>query len=71
MNKRLTFHIKEQLERRRMSIQELARQSGGRFETVRRMVNGDIERIPVGLLASICAVFNCDVGDIITTKKEA
>lgn len=52
-------------EARGVSIREIARDIGYRFESVRQMHNDEMERYPRDLLAKLCVYFSCGISDLL------
>lgn len=65
----IEFHLKEVLDAKGISIQGLSRRTGERFETLRRICNGTIVRIPVSTLIILCSTLNVGIDDIMTYKE--
>lgn len=65
----ITFHFKEVMDKRGINRNQLATRSGIRFEVADRFYSGRIERLDVDVLARVCFVLDCTVGDVIEYKK--
>ena len=67
MNSRLKLLVaeKEMRERRSLSIRTITTESGASRSTVERLLSNSMKRVPLDDLGSLCAYFQCDVGDIL------
>ena len=66
---KISIHLRELLEERHMSRNQLARAINSRFEVVDKWYQGELEKIDTDILARICFVLQCDVSDIIQYEK--
>ena len=66
---KIRIHLRELLEERKMSRNQLARAINSRFEVVDKWYDGELEKIDADILARICFVLQCDVKDIIRYEK--
>lgn len=57
--------IEEILEKRKMSKYEFSEKTGIRITRVKKLVNGELDKIAVAELEIICKVLNCKIEDII------
>ena len=57
--------LKEVLDERKITRNALARAINARFEVVDKWYNGNVEKIDADVLARICFVLDCDIGDIV------
>ena len=55
----MTLHLKEQMEQRGISRNELARSINVRFEVIDRWYRGHVEKLDLDILARICFVLDC------------
>lgn len=60
----IKFKLKVMLAIRETTQTELAELTGVRPETISRIATGAISRVPVEALDKICAVLDCQPGDI-------
>lgn len=60
----IVCNLKIMLSRRRMTQKELAERTGIRPPTISAMALGTISRVPLDVLDRICAVLDCQPGDI-------
>ena len=56
--------LKDLLERRQISQRELARRIGRHHDVISRFARQDTGAVTYGLLAEICAVLDCQPGDL-------
>ncbi|CAB1243576.1 XRE family transcriptional regulator [Ruminococcaceae bacterium BL-6] len=61
---RIKLKLKEQLDRRGMTRNYLARRIDARFEVVDKWYHDQVEKIDADILARICYVLECRVEDI-------
>ena len=66
---KIRIHLRELLEERKMSRNQLARAINSRFEVVDKWYDGELEKIDADILARICFGLQCDVKDIIRYEK--
>ena len=62
---KINIKLKEILDGRGMTRNYLARAINTRFEVIDKWYNGNVEKIDADILARICFVLKCKVGDII------
>ncbi|QNM43723.1 helix-turn-helix domain-containing protein [Shouchella clausii] len=58
-------NLKTLLDERGISIRQLAKDIDYRFESVRKLYNDDLERLPVDLLDRICDYLNINISDLL------
>lgn len=61
--------LKTVLHKRNLTIRELSRITGVRYESLRKLYHDEVERFPRDVIASICNEINVDVSEIIRYKK--
>lgn len=61
-------NLKTILDERGVSIRELERMTGERYESIRKLYNDEMERFPRKLLTSICNALNIGVEDLLKRK---
>lgn len=66
---KISFHIKELMEAKKVTRSALARLADVRFEVADKWYNGNIERMDIDVLTKICFVLDCDISDIMTYSK--
>ena len=62
---KICLKLNEVLDKNAMTRNHLARAINTRFEVVDKWYNNDVEKIDADILARICFVLKCSVGDII------
>jgi len=66
---RVSIHLRELLESRRMTRNELARAANTRFEVVDKWCRGEMEKLDADVLARFCFVLHCQVEDILRYEE--
>ena len=66
---KINLHLKEVMDSKGITRNNLARASNTRFEVVNKWYNGTVERIDADILARFCFTLDCDVSDIIEYVK--
>ena len=61
--------LKEHMDREGINRNTLARKIGVRFEVVDKWYRGDVEKLDLDILARICCVLNCAVGDLLEYRR--
>jgi len=68
------FKLNDILERRDISKNKLMRETNTDFKVIQRIINGELTKIDIIVLARICNFLNCQFSDIIeyypTLKKD-
>lgn len=59
-----TLKLKDILNNRHISINQLLRDTNTDYKVIRRFLNGDLIRIDIYVLARLCDYLNCDITDI-------
>lgn len=62
---RIELHLKKYMELNGYNRSSLARSINTRFEVVDKWCNGTVEKIDADVLARMCYVLDCKVGDIL------
>ena len=62
----VSVHLRELMDAKQISRNQLARAIDARFEVVDKWYQGEVARIDADILARICHVLDCQVQDIIT-----
>ena len=62
--------LKERMDSDGINRNTLARRIGVRFEVVDKWYRGDIEKLDLDILARICCVLHCTVGDLLEYQYE-
>ena len=58
------FKLKDILNNRHISINQLLRDTNTDYKVIRRFLYGDLIRIDIYVLARLCDYLNCDITDI-------
>lgn len=66
----IKFKVKVMLAMQDMTQKELAEKTGIRPPTVSAICTGAIKHLPIEALEKICAVLNCQPGDLMEYVKE-
>lgn len=61
----ISFRFREIMDANGINRNQLAKRAGIRFEVAKRFYDGNIERMDIDVLARVCYVLDCDVGDVI------
>lgn len=61
----IRYHLKALLADKCMTQKELAEATGIRPPTISAICVGSVKQLPVGVLDKICAVLDCQPGDIL------
>jgi putative transcriptional regulator len=67
---RIANKVSELMGARRMKITELSEQTGLSYAAARAIYHGDTQSIEFNVLAKLCEVFDCQVGDILEYAPE-
>ena len=60
------IHLKEQMEKRGLTRNYLAKAVNTRFEVIDKWYRDDVEKLDLDILARICYVLDCSPADLIT-----
>ena len=66
---KITFHLKELIEKRGITRYRLAKLADTRFEVVEKWCAGTVERLDADVLARFCYILNCSVSDILCYEE--
>ena len=66
----IKFKVKVMLAIREMTQKELAAKTGIRPPTVSAICTGTVKHLPIDALNKICAVLDCQPGDIVEYVKD-
>ena len=58
------FKLDKILKEKNISINKLMRDTNTDFKVIKRIINGDIVRIDIIVLARLCDYLNCNITDI-------
>lgn len=64
-----TFELAKLLKKKNISINKLMRDTNTDFKVIKRLMNGDIVRIDITVLARLCDYLDCKVTDIFNYIK--
>ena len=59
------FKLDELLKEKKISINQLIRDTNTDFKVLKRMMTGELVRFDIFVLARLCDYFNCKITDII------
>lgn len=65
-----TFKLGKILKEKNISINRLMRDTNTDFKVIKRIIDGDIVRIDIYVLARLCNYLNCEMTDIINYNKQ-
>lgn len=65
----IKFHLREVMDAKGLSRNQLAKLTGTRFEVVDKWYRGNVERIDTDVLARFCFTLECSISDIIEYVK--
>jgi putative transcriptional regulator len=65
----ISFHFDKVMDAKGITRNKLAMLTGIRFEVADRLYKGIIERMDIDVLARVCFVLDCQVGDVIKYDK--
>ena len=63
------FKLEQILSDKEISINRLMRDTNTDFKVIKRLMNGDMIRIDIIVLARICDYLKCDITDIVEYKR--
>lgn len=61
----LISNLKEILENKGISIRQFSKDIDYRFESVRKLCNNELERLPVELLERVCLELDIDISELL------
>ncbi len=59
------FKLDELLKSKNLSINRLMRDTNTDFKVLKRLLNGELVRIDIFVLARLCSYFDCPITDIV------
>lgn len=62
---RIKLHLKQIMDEKNVTRNQLARLTDTRFEVVNKWYNGTVERIDADILARFCYALGCTVSDVL------
>lgn len=66
---KIKIRLKEIMDRKQISRNQLAKTTNTRFEVINKWYNGSVERMDSDVLARLCYSLDCSVEDIIEYVK--
>ena len=63
---RIAFSFGKVMDDKKVNRYQLAKRAGIRFEVADRFYKGEIERLDIDVLARVCFVLGCGVGDVVS-----
>ncbi|MBR2289593.1 MAG: helix-turn-helix transcriptional regulator [Clostridia bacterium] len=63
------FKLEDLLQERKISINKLMRDTNTDFKVLKRMMNGELVRFDIFVMARLCDYLECELTDIIEYKK--
>lgn len=66
---KISIHLKEIMDRKKLTRNYLAKASNTRFEVINKWYNNKVEKMDLDVLARICYVLECSPADIIKYEK--
>ena len=67
---KISLHLKEMMDSKKITRNYLARVSNTRFEVINKWYNNEVEKMDLDILARICYVFECSPADIIKYEEK-
>ena len=67
---KIVFSFGKVMDDKKINRNQLAKRAGIRFEVADRYYKGDIEKLDVDVLARVCFVLGCGVGDVVRLGKQ-
>ncbi len=64
-----TFKLADLLKKNGISINKLMKDTNTDYKVIKRLMNGDLLRIDIIVLARLCDYLNCNITDIIDYKR--
>lgn len=61
----INLHLKALVDKKGITRNALAKSINARFEVVNKWYNNDVDKLDLDVLARICYVLGCEVGDIL------
>jgi putative transcriptional regulator len=68
---RIVYHFADVMDKKGITRNKLASLTGVRFEVADRLYKGIVERMDMDVLARVCYVLDCQVGDVIQYDKNS
>ena len=68
---RIVYRFADVMDKKGVTRNKLASLTGVRFEVADRLYKGIVERMDMDVLARVCYVLDCQVGDVIQYDKNS
>jgi putative transcriptional regulator len=68
---RIVYRFADVMDKKGITRNKLASLTGVRFEVADRLYKGIVERMDMDVLARVCYVLDCQVGDVIQYDKNS
>lgn len=66
---KIRLKLKERMDCDGINRNSLARRIGVRFEVIDKWYRDDVEKLDLDILARICCVLDCDVGELLEYQR--
>lgn len=66
---KIEINLKSVMDKKGISKNKLAKMVGTDNNTINRYYNGELSKLDVDILARICYVLECNIGDLIKYRK--
>ena len=66
----IRLHLQELMDRQGINRNQMAKRIGSRFEVVDKWYSGQLEQLDLDVLARLCFVLDCQVGDLLEYTKD-
>ncbi len=63
------FKLEDILSKKNISINKLMRDTNTDFKVIKRLLNGDLLRLDIIVLARLCDYLKCEISDIVEYKR--
>ena len=64
-NSDIIFKLKELMDEKNISKNQMSKLTGFRFETIQGYYKGNISRVDLYVLSQFCKILECEIGDIL------
>ncbi len=65
-----TFKLKDILDKRKISINKLMRDTNTDFKVIKRYMTGELLRLDIIILARFCTYLDCELTDLIEYRRK-
>ena len=66
----ICLRLRELMDQQGINRNQMARRIGTRFGVVNKWYHGEMEKLDMDILARLCFVLDCQVGDLLEYKKD-